>query len=361
MVNVRLFEEISNGQMLNINIKSIGTLDHFKSKFKESRNSSVSAMGEVYRKVIEYIIVVYEGFESHLNNDISEKWISYIRKTDSLAEYAMLNCAKNTLVNVFNLLHGKNDMKPEPFISIEIVLKDRDITFEPSLESVARALNNIYRDIIKSIRIFPRLNDKFQLPPSPDIKEFYEVVSEDRDCQTLLIRINEVIQENLEKTSDYIYTWNHFRPIFDIDIDRFMANYQTKGLKLEEFAASMNKFFDVANQVMMQDTTTTITFITYNWSRLKDLVLGCIANWKRSYKQTLCATTLKKLESHNDFLTSRIGKLNEQPSNYDELEAALKLNEHSIGEMKKREDEMGVIREFYSYLGKNFIQLRSSR
>lgn len=249
MVNVRSFEKISNGLMLNINIRAIGTLEQFKRKFKESRNDSVVTIGQIYKKVIEYILVIYEGFERQLTNEVAQKWMKYIHKIDALAEYAIINCAKNTLIGVFNLLNGKNDMKPEPFITLDITLKERKIQFEPSLESVAKTMNLIYRDIIKSISIFPRLSDKFELPYSPEIKKFYEVINEDKECQKYLLRINDVIEENLEKTSDYIYTWYHFRSIWDIDIDRFMEKYQEKGLELKEFESSMMKYYDVANQV----------------------------------------------------------------------------------------------------------------
>lgn len=351
MVNVRLFEEISNGSILSINLKTIGTLEQFRRKFKESRNASVTKIGELYKKVIEYIVVIYQGFDNLLTNDIAEKWMNYIRKMDALAEYAILNCTKNTLLGVFNLLNGKNDMSPDPIIAVDITLHDRRISFEPSLEEVTKTLNHIHRDIAKSVSIFPRLNAKFELPSTPDIRKFLTVVDDDNECQSYLIRIREVIEENLEKTSDYVDTWNLFRNIWDIDIDRFMLEFQEKGLELNEFESSMQKYFDVANQVMMQDTTVTISYLTFNCSKLKELVLEYIASWKKNYKQTLCVATLKKIESHNVLLTSRISKLNEQPNSYSELQEALQLHEKSMQELKQREAEMAVITDFYNYLG----------
>jgi Dynein heavy chain, N-terminal region 1 len=353
-VNVRMFEQISNGSMLNINLKALGTLDQFKKKFRDSRNSSVSSIGTTYKRVIEYIIVIFEGFENHLTGDIAEKWMHYVRKIDALAEYAILNCAKNTLLGVFNLLNGKNNMSPEPFISIDITLTDRQIEFEPSLESVAKSLNNIYRDVLKSIGIFPRLNDKFELPTSPEIRKFADVVNDDKDCRKMLNAITDVIEHTFEKTGDYIYNWQHFRSIWDIDIDRFMLKYQDRGLELKEFESAMLKYYDVANQVMMQDTVVTINYLTFNCSKLKELVLDYIAGWKKSYKQTLCGATLKKLEKLNVMMTSRISTLNEQPTCFKELEASMKLHELSMKEIKSRETDMEDISQFYSYLGEFF-------
>lgn len=354
MVIVNSFEKISNGKIINMNMKSIGTLNQFKKKFKESRNESIIQICEVYKKVIEYIIVVYEGFENQLSSDIAEKWINYIRKIDSLAEYAILNLAKNTLSSVFTLLNGKNDMKPDPFIAVDITLSNSLIEFDPPLEKVTKVLGQIYPEIIKSVSLFPRLNEKFELPATHHIRKFDEVVHEDKECQKYLIQINQAIEDHLEKTSDYLETWNLFQAIWDIDIEEFMTMYQEKGMKLKEFEGSMSKYFDVANQVMMQDTTVTISFLTYNCLKLKENVLEYIARWKRSYKQTLCSETLKKLEKHNETLTSRVNKLNEQPTCYSELEEALKLHEQSLKELKEREADMAVIKEFYSFLGKTF-------
>lgn len=101
----------------------------------------------------------------------------------------------------------------------------------------------------------------------------------------------------------------------------------------------------------MQDNSVTITYVTYNCSKLKECVLDYIAGWKKSYKQTLCAATLKKLEKHNSALTTRINTLNEQPTTYEELEASMQLHEKSMKELKERLADMDDIREYYSFLG----------
>lgn len=352
MENVRLFEIIANSCIMNMNMKSIGTLSEFKRKLKQSRNASVSEIGDIYKRAIEYIMVIYESFDDQLSNEVTEKWTNYIRKIDALAEYSILNCAKNTLVYFFDLLNGKNNMKPEPFITIDITLVDRRIQFEPSLEDLVTTLNRVYQDIIKSVSIFPRLSEKFELQASPEIRKFCDVIREDNESQMLLIRINEVIEENVEKTSDYVYKWYHFRSIWAIDIENFMKKFQKKGLKLQEFESSMMKYFDVANQVMMQDTYITINYVTYNCLKLKDYVLEYIAGWKHGYKQTLCAETLKKLEKFNVKLVNRITQLNEQPISFKELEDSQRLHELSMSEMTDRENDMKDIRTYYKFLGK---------
>jgi hypothetical protein len=80
-------------------------------------------------------------------------------------------------------------MKPDPIIGIEIKLQDRKIVFQPSLEEVVETVKYIHYDLIKSVKIFPRLLDKFQLPLS-DIKQFYEVITEDVECREIYYQIS---------------------------------------------------------------------------------------------------------------------------------------------------------------------------
>ena len=346
-----MFEGISNSTILSLKLKSICTLEEFTHKLKDSRNKSVRAIGFIYKKVIDYIFVVYEGFEGNMNDFLAERWMDYVRKIDSLAEYAMLSCSRNTLNGIYDLIYGKNNMSPEPVISINVHLKKRKIVFSPSLEHVSSTLQYIYQDLIKCVTIFPRLNHKFELPPTDEIRHFHQVISVDKECQTVLSRINDVIENNLEKISDYVDAWNLFRYVWEIDVEKFMQKYASKGLGLKEFESSMSKYFDVSNQVLMQDTFTTITFTTLNCTELKKSVFEHITIWKKSYKETLCAATLKKLENLHNLLTSRISTLNERPGNIQDLENLLVLHESSVGETKMREADMKEIVEYYKYLG----------
>jgi dynein heavy chain len=350
---VKLFEDISNSFLQNISIRTLSTLDKFKRLLKESRNANVLKIGESYKRVIEYIITIYDGFESHLNtNEMSTRWTKYIQKIDGLAEYSILNSAQNTLNGIFELLNGRNNMKPDSIISIDITLDDRKIEFEPPLEHVVDAIQLIYDDLIKSIKIFPRLIKKFDLQSSEDIREFYEIVNDDIECREIYYQINAVVEHLLEKVNDYIEMWLLFRIVWEIDVDKFMSKLEAKGMDLKEFENSMMKYYDVANQVMMQDTIVVISFLTFDCSKLKNCVLEFIEMWKKGYKHTLCATMIKKLEKHNDTLTTRIKLLNEQPTNAAELDALLKLHEMSLREFKKREEEMEEIRNYYKYLEK---------
>lgn len=350
-VIVRLIEDIANSSLQNIVVKSLGALERFKRRLKESRNAAVLAIGDNYRRIIEYIIVIYDGFESHLNTtQMAERWTKYIRKIDGLAEYAMLSASRNTLVGIYELLNGRNNMKPDPIIGVEIKLKNRKIVFQPSLEEVVETVKHIHHDLVRSVKVFPRLLDKFRLPMS-NMRQFYEVISEDVECKEIFFQINLGMEMILEKVNDYIETWLLFRIVWEIEVDKFMEKFEEKGLDLKEFESSMAKYYDVANQVMMQDTTVVISFLTLDCTKLKAHVLEYIEIWKKGYKQALCITMIKKLEKLNETLTTRIKELSVQPTNAAELKAIVDLHDLTNKQIPNREVEMNEIREYQKFLG----------
>ena len=51
----------------------------------------------------------------------------------------------------------------------------------------------IFTDVVKAVKMFPRLNDKFNLPATNEIKKFYEIVLEDSECK----KINDMINEGM--------------------------------------------------------------------------------------------------------------------------------------------------------------------
>lgn len=352
---VKLFEDISNNSLQSISVKTMGSLSKFVRKLKESRNQSVRSIGVSYKKVIDYIICIYDGFESHLNtSEMAERWANYIKKIDGLAEYGIISASRNTLIGIYELLNGRNNMKPDPIIAIEIKLDARKIEFEPELQQVVNTIKYIYHDLSKSIKIFPRLVEKFELPNRNDSQDFYEIVNDDIECREAYFQINSVIEQFLEKVNDYIETWLLFRIVWEIDIDKFMQKYEERGLDLIEFENSMMKYYDVSNQVLMQDTSVVISFVTFDCTKLKKSVLEYIESWKKGYKQTLCMTMIKKLEIFNDKLTSRVKLLSEQPTSGAELDALVKLHDQSTMEYREREEEMDEIRKYHKYLGKKY-------
>lgn len=58
---------------------------------------------------------------------IAEEWMDYITKLDRLIEEALCNCAKNSLSNVYNTLHGSGTIEPLRLVRLELDLNGNKV------------------------------------------------------------------------------------------------------------------------------------------------------------------------------------------------------------------------------------------
>lgn len=116
----------------------------------------------------------------------------------------------------------------------------------------------------------------------------------------------------------------------------------------------MTKYFDVSNQVLLQDTVSTISFLTLDCSKLKQEVLEYIGEWKRCYKQILCYTADQKIKSLYNYLDDNLEKLSQKPYNIQMLEETIKLHEKCTIELPKKEEEIEEIVKYFEALGEFF-------
>lgn len=66
MALINSFECIANDRILKLKFRQVFELEEFKLVLKETRNETVKQIAGLYKKVIKYIIVVYDGFENYI-------------------------------------------------------------------------------------------------------------------------------------------------------------------------------------------------------------------------------------------------------------------------------------------------------
>ena len=58
---------------------------------------------------------------------MANEWLQYIRTFDEMLEAALLICAKNSLVNIYDALKGDGGIGPAPIISMEVDIVDKKV------------------------------------------------------------------------------------------------------------------------------------------------------------------------------------------------------------------------------------------
>lgn len=58
---------------------------------------------------------------------MANDWVEYIRKMDLMLLEALKLCAKHSLTNVYNALHGDGNMGPSPLVNVLMDLNDTKV------------------------------------------------------------------------------------------------------------------------------------------------------------------------------------------------------------------------------------------
>ena len=70
MALINSFECIANDRILKLKFRQVYELEDFKVILKGTRDETVKQIAGLYKKVIKYIIVVYDGFENYIGEVI---------------------------------------------------------------------------------------------------------------------------------------------------------------------------------------------------------------------------------------------------------------------------------------------------
>lgn len=147
------------------------------------------------------------------------------------------------------------------------------------------------------MKLFPRLCDKFQIELDDEQTPYYKIIEEDEDCKILQKRITDEIQHNSELLNNYTEIWLPFKSQWEVDKNIFMRKYEAMDIDSATFDANIGRFSEVANQVSMQETITTVYFLIVYANNLKNSILSHIDDWQKRHTELLRKKSYEKITS----------------------------------------------------------------
>ncbi|XP_031338901.1 dynein heavy chain 2, axonemal-like isoform X2 [Photinus pyralis] len=293
-------------------------LIHYLGKY---RNDIIDKLIEDYREIIQYLIVVYEGFESRIQL-MGEEWIKYVLNFDRLIEEALTVCVKNSLLVMYEALHGDGSTLPSPILKLEANLKRNRINFEPSLADVGYVISDTLPSITNTLKSLPRLADKFGIQVA-SLRPFHKIISEDQECQKLQNLLNEEVTVNVRHMHTYLAIWEPFRDMWEVDKERFMARYEQQKPSAAQFDSNIGRYTEVANNVQIQESVSNVHFIVVNSVELKKSIIDHCIDWQNNLCALLHKLTVEKVRHVYAYIHTNSEVVMRQPRNLEEMADAL--------------------------------------
>nr|CAI5834494.1 unnamed protein product [Callosobruchus analis] len=313
---------------------------------------------DYYHEIIKYLILVFEGFENVMGT-MANQWIKYINNFDTLMEEALkINC-RNSLKFVYETVHGDGTTDPNPLIKLEISLMDNRVKFRPSLVEVAIALSNMHVGLIETIKGLPRLNDKFHVAET-NFKMYSQIIAEDVHCQQLQNLLNIEIRVNVDKIKEYMKIWEPFRDLWEVDKDKFIDRYEKENPSAALFDSNIARYTELANNVQMQETVSTVHFTQIHCAELKQAIINHCIEWQEKLCALLFKMTDAKLKELYEYMRSNGKQIMKEPHDLTEMQFAINLFDQLKEDIPFREEQFPLIKDMILTLDKYEVPVPDS-
>ncbi|KAG4103981.1 dynein heavy chain and region D6 of dynein motor-domain-containing protein [Neocallimastix lanati (nom. inval.)] len=348
---------IEDTLLWNVEYKKVYTLEEFKQSQIDHLIKVKKNLKTIHDSIKYNLRCSYEFFLND-GKEIQIYWGKYVKEIDKKVEEALRMAVKKSLQEIAKAINGEgkgreeNNSEIQPLFKVNVILDNKKVGFDPSLEQLENVVNSSAQDMILLLKNIPRLTDKLNIQDDEELPSFYDIIINEEDIQKYFVTIQNGMTNNGVKCQEYIKSWDNYREIWEINKDAFIRRYAKSKPALSTFDADINRYNEVANNTQKEETFTNIYFALLDCSLLKhDLVTHCV-EWQNKLTTLLNDNAKQELNDLYELFQTNTEKLSKPPTTLDELSSGLKL----ISELKENSEsiqgQFSPIHEKYQILEK---------
>ncbi|KAL2735253.1 dynein axonemal heavy chain 2 [Vespula squamosa] len=347
---IKLCEKICKSLMITLKPNYAYTLSELQEELVRVRDVAVVDILTKYSTIVQYIIVIFDGFKPVIDN-IMKEWQHYLTQFDLAIQEALKFCLKYSMNVMYEALHGNGTTGPSPLLLVQLELVNNKIQFSPNLSDIATTLSNILNHILTPIKNIQRLTEKFNAP-SKDMKPLWKVYENDRELTRYQHLLDNEMNYCFSQIQTYLKTWEPFKDVWEVNKDIFIHRYEKLKPTVTSFDSDITNYANIALNVEVQDTVTNVHFLEINCDSLKSIIiLECLA-WQQKLSSLMLRVTENKVNHVYQYIAENTKKITKEPTDLISMQLTMQLFERLNAEIPKEEVEFPKIMEFYEMLEK---------
>ncbi|XP_034934334.1 dynein heavy chain 2, axonemal [Chelonus insularis] len=352
---MKICEQICNTSIIEIKHNYGYELLELQNEMETVKKSAVRNLEDKYINIIQYLLVIYEGFEAGISESTME-WKNYLINLDTMLEEAFKLCLKNSLNTMYYALHGDGINDPSALLVVQVNLIDNRIILIPPFNEVSKTISSILQNLLEPFKSIRRLPEKFGLG-SYGVTSFWRTFKEDETFIELQKKLDEETSYCFNQVQIYFKTWELFNDIWNVDKDIFIKRYETLRPNAVSFDAEIKKYEEVANDVQNQESVMTVHFLDLNSDQLKTAIIEHCSQWQQKLTTLLFRMTQEMVEELYKYIEDNQKRITEVPKDLISMQTMLQLFERLQVEVLEKEEEFPRIREQYQTLEKYEVPL----
>ncbi|CAF4640561.1 unnamed protein product [Rotaria sp. Silwood1] len=359
---------ISQQLFIKIDFGIIFNFTTFAELLKSVTHASQHLIYEMYEEMAVGIRVQQMIFKDDPDK-VLQCWDHWLSSIDCMFEKALLINITNSLEQLSYIINGDIQTKPTPFLNIELCLNTVETTsgnikyvldFRPSLEQLSETLNSVSKiQLIESIKNFVRLCDLFSYHPFQ--REPYYIVIENYSLkQKLENKIALGITNCISEIEKYIENnWFHFRQLWEVDKESFIAVYESENTDLQGLEADIARYTELANNINNQESIVNIHMIQIDCISFKVSLVQICHEWQQSLIHIVLVRLEKDLQMISTLIKDNTEKVNILPKIYDEIPIYQEFIDELKSDVLRIEAKFPLINEEVALLLRYEIEIDS--
>lgn len=354
-------EQICDTMLMQLAVQreSAVELESLQQTMEAGRKEATRGLIMLYKGIVDMLMVVHAGFETQMDYMVDE-WLKYVQRFDLMVQEALHLCGRQSLLKLFNALHGDDTLGPSPLLNVTVDLVNGKLVYEPSVRQINDFLNGLSGKIVDSIRYVPRLTDKLRLnrDGGAALPEFYVVCNEDIEYDRLRQRVLDEVVHNQLQLSHYGSTWSQFKKIWETDRAKFMATFHSN--TADEYDKNIQRYEETAVQVNAKQTVSQVYFLEVDASKLKASIRQTITQWTDAYKELLKVNGYDRINEIYAYTRDLAKRMLRKPRTLDEMQDAMDLMRRVHDEKDAKYETFPVIKHFFVVMDKYDVIIPSS-
>lgn len=182
---VEFCEQICNQEILHLNTQELNDIKSIEDHLISGKQKSTESLVLTYVEIVNEILAVQDGFHMYREGqtqqsvDGHDEWVEYVKKIDKLIENAFSHCCQFNLEIILRQIRSRH----RPFVKVEAVLTDSQITFQPEIATISSFFANMLAELLTTFKYFKRLPNHLGISIPTSTESFFGVLKANGKCK----------------------------------------------------------------------------------------------------------------------------------------------------------------------------------
>jgi len=327
-----------------------------QSKFQKRQGELLQIRNEEVHRSIEDLIHLVKTYprENHEVVLDESELVLFQRHYSKLMYQAVLTCTQKSLLAMKRRLGSKVSggvfFMERPIFDVDVELKVPNVSMNPALEEIQRAINGCAKTILVSSKLLTCWGqDEFET--------FNDLIVQDKEIVKSIIRMTGSVNGIKHQVDEYMETFNRYDFLWKANLQKAYDAFMQTNPTLEMFEAELKKYMAIETEVNAIASIHNIGALSLDTQPLKSSLKSEAASWKAQFAQNLHKQCSEDLKAFDAYIRDTTLKLNRKIEDLEDVRGIMNV----LKEVREKESEIdnliGPIEEMYGLLGRYEVRV----